>query len=152
MLFFEIRYPVRYYEIVKRECDKYELPYDLVMSVIWTESRFDEKARSGAGAMGLMQLMPNTAKWCAEMLGVDFSTEMLTVGEYNVKLGTYYLKYLTDRFGDAENVLAAYNAGEGNVGLWQKNGEGIAFKETEQYVDVVLKTRKIYKYKLKLLK
>lgn len=152
MLFFEVRYPVFYYESVRKECDKYGLPYGLVMSVIWTESKFDEKARSGAGATGLMQLMPDTARWCAEMLGEDFSTEMLTVGEYNVKLGTYYLKYLTDRFGDVKIALAAFNAGEGNVSLWQKNGEGIVFNETKKYVDTVLKTQKIYDFKLKMLK
>lgn len=151
-LFFEIRYPVAYYGEIKDACKRHGLDEELIMSVIWTESKFDAQARSSAGAIGLMQLMPDTAKWCADMNGELFSTEMLTDGAYNIRLGTYYFKYLVDKFDDEKIALAAFNAGEGNVSRWLQDGGKIEFKETERYVNTVLKTKNIYKIKLKWLK
>ncbi len=125
----------------------------LVYAVMKAESGFDEKAQSRAGAVGLMQIMPATAEFVCRENGVEFLPEKLTDGEYNVRLGCLYLRYLLRRFPREETALAAYNAGEGTVREWLKNErystdgerlESIPYPETEQYVKKVIEFRKKY--------
>ena len=149
-------YPVKY----KNEVDKYSAEYGfgsrLIFAVIRTESGFDKDARSGAGALGLMQLMPLTAEFIADKKDFDVIKDGdLFVPEINIKLGCAYLRYLADKFGNMRLALYAYNAGEGNVAAWlinpeySKDGKSlykIPFKETERYYIRVARAERIYKY------
>lgn len=129
------------------------LEKSLVAALIYQESRYRTDAVSSSGARGLMQLMPDTAKWVAARLDLDYSQEKLKEPEYNIRLGTYYLGYLLDKYdGATELALAAYNAGPGNVDSWLKNDKyskdgkltNIPFTETKNYVGNVLKMQKVY--------
>ena len=124
----------------------------LVYAVMKAESGFDERAISPAGAKGVMQLMPSTAAFIAELENIPFDEKRLFEGEYNVRLGCAYLKYLLERF-EERTALAAYNAGEGTVRLWLKDGrysadgvtlDSIPYSETRQYLKKISLFRKIY--------
>lgn len=134
-------FPDNYSEFVERQAERFGLEREEVYAVIMAESRFDHKAVSRVGACGLMQLMPATAEFCAQMTGIKDPD--LFDPETNITLGCYYLSYLKESF-DGENVYAAYNAGEGNVRLWQDMGSGIVFPETAEYVKRVTLYKKIY--------
>ncbi|HEX6640624.1 MAG TPA: lytic transglycosylase domain-containing protein, partial [Thermoanaerobaculia bacterium] len=100
---------------------------ELIAAVVQAESRFKPTARSGAGAVGLMQLVPKTGRW--------MGARDLTNPAQNIAAGAKYLKYLNDRFdGNETKVIAAYNAGEGNV---KRFGGVPPFKETRSYVNKV---------------
>ncbi len=143
------RYPVKYENEIKQAAAENGLKSELVAAVVWTESGFDEKARSKRGAVGLMQLMPSTAKWCAESLNIEYGEEMLNDAQYNIRLGTFYLKYLFEKFGDERLALAAYNAGEGNVRKWLAMGlTEFPFKETANYVERVANAEYVYAVRL----
>ncbi len=144
------RYPLRFEELIGKYSHEYALPEDFVCGVIWTESRFNEKAESGAGARGLMQIMPETGKWIAKKIGMEeFSEDMLFDPEVNIKMGCWYLSYLSRKFeGDELKIMAGYNAGPGNVEKWAQDGaldhEDILFPETQKYVKRVDHAKKIY--------
>ena len=111
-------------QIIYDEAKKNDLPPELVAAVAHTESKFVPTARSNRGAVGLMQLVPRTARW----LGAN----NLTDPAQNIMAGAKYLKYLSDRFGgDNQKAIAAYNAGEGNV---RRFGGVPPFRETRNYV------------------
>ena len=114
--------------------------------MIEAESKFDANAHSAAGAVGLMQLTPSTAKGIALYTGGhNFHVSDLTNPEINVRYGAWYLRHLLDRYHQDERIaLAAYNAGEENVDRWQAEGLGIQFDETRHYVDKVERL-KIYR-------
>lgn len=140
-----IRYPLRYEAIVLAHARNYDLEPSLLAAVIYTESRFNPKARSGAGAMGLMQLLPDTARGIAVRTGGHaFVVADLYVPELNVRYGSWYLRNLLDRYGDERTALAAYHAGQGNVDRWKKEGVGIQFPETRSYVAKVEEAKQIY--------
>lgn len=148
MLYYEVRYPLLYCSCVKKYAAEYDLDEAYVCAIIWTESKYDKNALSAAGAMGVMQITERTAKWCADMLGLPFEINMLFDAEYNIRLGCYYIRYLANRFQDMDMVLAAYNAGEGNVKNWLAYGTGIMFDETNRYVSTVNRVMPIYRNKL----
>ena len=118
--------PGLYKSVIEGLASKYDIPSKLLMSVVHSESGFNPNATSSAGAIGLMQLMPGTAR----DLGVDPTDPM-----QNLEGGTRYLKQQLDRFGSVPLALAAYNAGPGAV---KKYGGVPPFKETRDYVDKVM--------------
>jgi soluble lytic murein transglycosylase-like protein len=110
--------------IIYQEARRNDLPPELVAAVVHTESKFSPTARSHAGAVGLMQLVPRTARWMG-------ARNPLNPAE-NISAGAKYLRYLTDRFdGDTQKAIAAYNAGEGNV---RRFGGVPPFRETRNYI------------------
>jgi soluble lytic murein transglycosylase-like protein len=113
--------------IIYREARKNNVRPELVAAVVQAESRFKPTARSGAGAIGLMQLVPRTGRW--------MGARDLTNPTQNIAAGTKYLKYLSERFdGNETKIIAAYNAGEGNV---KRFGGVPPFRETRKYVSKV---------------
>jgi soluble lytic murein transglycosylase len=141
-----VRYPLRYEAIVRAHARNYDLPPALLAAVIYAESKFDASARSGAGAVGLMQLLPDTAQGIAERTGGHgFVQSDLLDPEINVRYGAWYLRHLLDRYdGDVPTALAAYHAGQGNVDGWRRRGVGIQFPETRAYVQRVLDAEQVY--------
>ena len=124
----------------------YDLPPTLLAAVIYAESKFDPAARSAAGAVGLMQLLPDTARGIATRTGGDrFVVDDLLDPELNVRYGSWYLRSLLDRYDDdVRTALAAYHAGPGNVDAWRRKGVGIQFPETRAYVSRVLDAQRVY--------
>ena len=140
------RYPLRYEAIVRSHARNYDLPPTLLAAVIYAESKFDASARSGAGAVGLMQLLPDTARGIATRTGGDgFVESDLLDPEINVRYGSWYLRNLLQRYdGDLPTALAAYHAGPGNVDAWRRRGVGIQFPETRADVERVLDAQRVY--------
>lgn len=126
----------------------------LVAAVIHTESSNRATVVSPKGAVGLMQIMPSTGEWIAGKLGMaDYSEEKLTEPSVNIRLGCWYLRYLSDKYGGMERTaLSAYNAGPGNVDKWLNDptyGDGkrlisIPYAETAAYADKVLAAKEKY--------
>ena len=113
--------------------------------MIYAESEFDARARSEAGAIGLMQLLPSTARGIATRTGgTAFVVDDLYDPEVNVRYGAWYLRHLLDRYGDERTALAAYHAGQGNVDRWHAAGTGIGFPETRAYVERVMRFEHVY--------
>jgi soluble lytic murein transglycosylase len=140
-----LRYPLSYEQIVRGHAKNYDLDPALLAAVIYRESKFDAGARSSSGAIGLMQLLPETAKGIALHTGGSrFVVADLFDPEINVRYGSFYLRRLIDKYGDTRLALAAYNAGQANVDTWRAAGKGIVFPETREYVDSVLATRDVY--------
>lgn len=140
-----LRYPLRYEQIVTGHARNYRLDAPLLAAVIYQESRFDPRAKSAQGAIGLMQLLPGTAQGIARRTGGGgFVVADLYEPELNVRYGAWYLRHLLDKYGDEETALAAYNAGQGQVDEWRSHGEGLAFAETRAYVARVEELRLVY--------
>jgi len=113
--------------------------------VIEQESKFDATARSSAGAIGLMQLQPATAKGIALRTGGSkFVLSDRYYPELNVRYGSWYLHHLMLKYDDERLALAAYNAGQQNVDRWREEGKGIQFSETRAYVDKVEHLKGVY--------
>jgi peptidoglycan lytic transglycosylase len=131
---------------VRGHAHNYDLNPALLAAVIEQESKFDAGARSSAGAVGLMQLQPATAKGIAKYTGGSkFVLADLDNPEINVRYGAWYLHHLMQKYGDERMALAAYNAGQDNVDRWRAAGQGIQFSETRSYVDRVEKLKDIYR-------
>src|SRR6266545_7859118 len=113
-------YPLRYGEIVRAHAGNYRLDPALLAAVIYQESKFRADARSDSGALGLMQLRPETAKGIALRTGGSrFQTSDLYDPEINIRYGSWYLRHLLDKYDDEKTALAAYNAGQRNVDTWR---------------------------------
>ncbi len=142
--------PKKYNNMVLSYSKEYNIESALVYAIIKTESNFDKNAKSSAGAIGLMQLMPSTASWIASEFGEDFKSENLYNPEINIKYGCFYLNYLFKKFDNMGTVICAYNAGEGAVKNWLgENGEveedKISYRETKNYYKKVLRYYNFYK-------
>ena len=143
--FQRVRYPLKYEQIVRGHARNYQLDPALVAAVIYQESKFHADAQSESGAIGLMQLQPETAKGIAIRTGGSrFQTSDLYVPEINVRYGSWYLRHLLDKYDDEKTALAAYNAGQRNVDEWRAEGKGIQFSETRDYVDRVEHLKGVY--------
>lgn len=148
-------YPLNHRELIEEYGDKYGIPYELLAAVIKAESDFNERAKSSAGAVGLMQLMPSTAEEIAWRLGEDFEAVDITDAKTNIAYGSFYLNYLYRNLGEIwETALAAYNAGIGKVKGWLEDTEysddgktlkAIPIAETENYINRISKYKEKYK-------
>jgi soluble lytic murein transglycosylase len=149
-------YPRPYTATVERLEQRYQLPAGLMYSVMRQESEFRPDARSRAGAVGLMQLMPGTAEHVARELALPHRDERLTQAEYNLELGAFYLSKLLARFDQSvELALASYNAGPFAVSRWLEPGRDlpldiwaarIPYRETRNYVARVMSSWARYRY------
>ena len=113
-------YPFPYRDTVETYSDRYRVDPYLAIAVIKTESKFQDGVHSHRGAIGLMQLMPDTAEWIAGQLeDPSYSVEAIHEPERNIRYGIWYLSTLQREFdGNDVLALAAYNAGRGNVQSW----------------------------------
>ena len=141
---YPLRFPDIYTDRFEQQSERYNTPAQWLYATARQESAFASDARSGAGAMGLMQLLPSTAKDTARKVGVKYQRNRLNDPEYNIVLGSYYLSAMHTEFGNRALASAAYNAGPHRVKKWLKNLtqdipvdawiETIRFSETRQYV------------------
>ncbi len=154
----EIVLPLRHEDVIRQQAADKGLDPALIAGVIYTESRFRDGETSTAGALGLMQITPATARDVARKSGGTlFEIEDLATPQVNISYGAYYLRYLLNRFGGDETLaLAAYNGGEGNVDRWlvaaTQRGERfrvstIPFHETREYVARVREAELAYSAK-----
>jgi len=141
-----LRYPFEYGAVVRGHARNYRLDPALLAGVIYQESKFRAHARSSSGAIGLMQLLPDTARGIAVHTGGSrFRVSDLDDPEINVRYGSWYLRHLIDKYGEERTALAAYNAGQSNVDTWRSQGRGIAFAETRAYVKKVEHLKTLYR-------
>ena len=144
-----IRFPMKYKSEIKYFSDKYGIEENLVFAVIKAESGFNPNKVSEKGAAGLMQIMPETAEYIGERFFSGRKFDLFLPAE-NIEAGCFYIFYLSEKFENTTEILAAYNAGEGNVKLWKKEKgaplteNDIPFPETKNYVKRVISYRKIY--------
>jgi soluble lytic murein transglycosylase len=150
----EITLPLRHEDIIRQQAHKKGLDPALVAAVIYQESKFSDRT-SVAGARGLMQITPDTARFIAKQSGgIRFVQADLATPQINIAYGTWYLRWLMDRYdGRQALALAAYNAGFGHVDRWVAAAGGpdafdpnadIPFPETRNYVQQVLERRRDY--------
>jgi soluble lytic murein transglycosylase len=149
----EITLPLRHEDIIRQQAREKHLDPALVAAVIYQESKFSDRT-SRAGARGLMQITPDTARFIAKKSGgIRFTLEDLGTPQINIAYGTWYLRYLLDRYqGRTALAVAAYNAGITNVDRWVTEAgsadafdpKAIPFPETREYVRKVLDRRKDY--------
>ena len=145
-------YPVSYATQINGSAARHDVDPCLVAAVIKCESDWDPSAQSGAGAVGLMQLMPETAQELADLGVVDaaeYDVSRLTDPSVNIEYGTAYLAYLSQELGSTDEVIAAYNAGLGTVRSWLADGtqgvaEAITYPETRLYLQRVKQARDRY--------
>ncbi len=146
----EVTLPLRHDDIIRQQAADKSLDPALIAAVIYAESRFVPGRTSAAGAQGLMQITPETAKDIARRSGgTTFVLEDLDTPQVNISYGSYLLRELLDRYdGDEAAALAAYNAGPGNVDRWGGSSltvEDIPFPETRAYGEKVLDARERYR-------
>ena len=151
---FALRYPQPYSEVFSEYSKTYGLDQAWVLGLVRQESRFITDARSAAGAAGLMQVMPRTARFVAQRIGLrDYQRKGVTEVQTNVNLGSGYLKMVLDQLGSPVLASAAYNAGPGRAKRWRDTGralegavyvETIPFPETRDYVKKVMANSVFY--------
>lgn len=151
---FGLRYPTPYRDVVRRHSDALDLDEAWVYGLVRQESRFVTTARSTAGASGLMQLMPSTARWLAKRLGISGHHGTLTQAvDTNISMGTTYLRQMLDTLGNHEAMASAgYNAGARRARAWAASrplegaiyAETIPFIETREYVKKVMSNTMYY--------
>lgn len=151
---FHLRYPAPYREALQPPLQEHDLEEAWVYGVMRQESRFVTLARSEVGAAGLMQVMPETARWAARRLGLKgYHKGMIHQLDMNLRLGTYYMKSVYSRFDDSPVLAsAAYNAGPTRARRWRGNRllegaiyiETIPFDETRDYVRKVMSNTHYY--------
>lgn len=149
-------FPLRYNEIIKSNCEQFDVDETLVYAIIHTESGFNPNARSDVGAMGLMQIMPETFHWLQTKLKPEqpLSDEMLYEPETNIRYGVYLLSILGRQYESDVLQIAAYHAGMGSVDRWLSeevisedncSADDIPSKVTGHYVRKVERAKLVYK-------
>ena len=146
-------YPLKYSPQVSNVCSEFNIPQSLLYSLIRTESSFNPNAKSNAGAIGLTQVLPSTAKYICTKNNLDYSSFDLYNPNDNIYIGAMYLNYLFDRFENLYTAICAYNAGETVVRSWLKDSRysydqislyNIPYKETNNYINKIKNSQKIY--------
>jgi len=146
-------YPRSYEELVQNGAANFSLDENLVYALIKAESKFDKDAVSHAGAVGLMQLTPETFKWINEKQGITEENTDIYDPQDNIDAGCALLRLLLDHYGNLETALSAYNAGMGNVSSWLQNEQyssdgmtlhTIPFPETREYTKRVQENYSMY--------
>ena len=155
---YELRFPLHHDAAIRREAARHAIDPTWVAAEIRAESIFNPKARSGANAMGLMQVLPSTAAGVAKRLGIPYSgASDLYNAETNIALGTAYLREMEDKYGLPYVAIAAYNAGPAPTARWLSQRpnfdpdfwiETISYKETREYVARILAFSVIYDWRL----
>jgi soluble lytic murein transglycosylase len=155
---YALRFPLHHDTVIRREAAKHDIDPTWVAAEIRAESVFNPKARSHADARGLMQVLPSTGAGIAKRLGLPWrGGESLYEPDFNIQLGTAYLRELEDKYGMTYVAIAAYNAGPAPVGRWQSQRpdmdadfwiETISYKETRDYVARILAFSVIYDWRL----
>lgn len=149
-----LSYPLDYEPSIQAAAKRYTVDPYLIAAMIRIESSFDPEVKSPKGAVGLMQVLPSTARYVEKRRGNSRLTTTLARPAYNIDVGTAYFRYLVDRYGTTEYALAAYNGGETNVDKWIAGREAdkprdvvrdFPFSETRAFVKKVLDTRLIYR-------
>lgn len=153
--YLRLRYPLQYETILRTHADNYGLDPALLAAVIYTESKFDPSAKSQAGAIGLMQLLPSTAQGIADHTGGgNYRPSDLYDPEINIRYGAWYLSRMARKYRDhpqaLDLALAAYNAGQGNVDAWVAATPAgapvrIRFRETRDYLERVHRLQGLYR-------
>lgn len=154
----DVRFPLQFEDLVKSSSQTQGINPAWILGVIRRESAFDQQAKSSVNALGLMQLMPATARHVGKRLGLTLNAnDDILHPETNVTLGSAYLKDMYKRFGgDYVRATAAYNAGPGRIPKWKPDRtlqadqwiESIPFEETREYVQAVMSYTTIYDAKL----
>ena len=152
-----IIYKKKYSEYVSEYSKKYNIDENLIYAVIKAESNFNPNAKSSKNAIGLMQIMENTAKEIVIKLNLQIPDEelqeKLEEAELNINIGTKYLSMLIEKYQNIEVAVTAYNAGIGTIDNWIDKGiiksdgsdiENIPYKETNIYVRKILRDYEIY--------
>lgn len=144
----ELTLPLRHEDIIRQQARDKGVDADLIAAVIYAESRFRDQT-SGAGARGLMQITPETADTIETLSGGEtFTYEDLANPDLNIRYGTFFLRYLLDRYdGNSIAALAAYNAGMTNADAWGGEAmrfDDVVFPETREYVEGVLEKQDEY--------
>ncbi|HEX6064013.1 MAG TPA: lytic transglycosylase domain-containing protein, partial [Longimicrobiales bacterium] len=148
-------YPFPYRETIERHARENSLSPHLVAALIRQESMFNPSAKSAAGAVGLMQVMPKTGRSVAGRLGIKrFTPQHLTDPEINVRIGAAHFRHLmSEHENQLEHVIAAYNAGATSVSRWrgmhkdkdrQLFSERIPYAETREYVKILVRNTMMY--------
>lgn len=145
-------YPQKYAESVEKYAAEYDVPESVVYAVIKTESGFTPDAVSLKGAIGLMQITPDTFDWLCSKTGDEANALLLYEPDTNIRYGTYFLSLLHNEYKAWDTVYAAYNAGRGRVNSWlaseeyNNNGrlKNIPYEETASYVKKVEKAQSVY--------
>ena len=154
---YNLRYPLPHREALETAARQNALDEAILYSLIRQESRFVPEAKSRAGAVGLMQIMPATARWVARQMPVHpFRTDMLVIPEVNIRMGTYYFRRVLTALGHPILATAAYNAGPGRARRWRDErplegaiyAETIPFNETRDYVKKVFANAWFYRNRL----
>ena len=150
-----IWYPMEHAPAIVAESEASGVQPDLIAAVIYQESRFSEVARSDRGAVGLMQVLPETARWIHRQPGAPVAApERLTDPTVNIAYGVWYLLYLIDKYKSQDLALAAYNGGETNLRRWiagaRREGRALTvadvpFSETQGFVVAVQDARSVYR-------
>ncbi len=152
----DLTLPLQDQSIIRQQAAEKRLDPALIAAVIYAETKFDPRP-SSAGAQGLMQIMPETAQFLAHRSGATtFNVADLGTPAVNIAYGSYYLRYLLDRYnGSTLLALAAYNGGESNVDRWVADAQAqgrtltideIPFPETRAYVARVLAAQQDYRH------
>jgi len=151
----ELLFPTLYTDEVSSAAHEFNIEPSLLFAIIRQESRFNQRAVSPSNAIGLMQIIPSSGEWIAEKMGMrGFKPTSLYEARLNIRMGTWYLRYLTDKYGDMPTALAAYNWGPGSMSRWKEKFtpadidwffESIPKAETRRYVKNILLNYQVYK-------
>lgn len=147
-------FPLKYTNLIADSAERHKVDPYLITAIIYEESRFRSESESRAGALGLMQIMPETAVWISQQRQQQLSSDSLRRPKENIAMGTWYFDWLRQKYGSENLALAAYNSGDRNLDRWLSESEGmsetavirsIPFKETREFVYKVQASRRRYK-------